>query len=268
MTRAALYTALGALCAMAWSTPAAGHHVVSESGIAWVEPVSVFQVDVQTARFELGPSWRGQWSTLTPSLEWQLHERFSLMGRLPLAMISLDDGRAVAGVADAEVAAKALLWASAHGGLILSAGLGLELPTGSAQDALGAGHVELSPFIALSTQPWSRLILNTLVSERISLEGDAPSSAAHTGSPLSVHAPHELLLRQSVAWLQGPVYAMASVDKIFVWSADEPEGPLSARAELGFAQPGAWRASLAASTPLAGQARQQWSSTLSLAWMF
>ena len=99
--RASLYTALIALTLLSWTAPARAHHVVSESGIAWVEPVSVFQVDVQTARFDLGGSWRGQWSTLTPSLEWRLHERFSLMGRLPVAMISLDDGRAVAGLADA-----------------------------------------------------------------------------------------------------------------------------------------------------------------------
>jgi len=265
--RASLYTALIALTLLSWTAPARAHHVVSESGIAWVEPVSVFQVDVQTARFDLGGSWRGQWSTLTPSLEWRLHERFSLMGRLPVAMISLDDGRAVAGLADAELAVKYLIWASTHGGVILSAGAGLELPTGSAQDALGAGHFELSPFLALSTQPWSRLILNTLISERVSLEGDEPSPS-HTGSPLAVHAAHELLVRQSVAWLEGPVYGTVGVDKIFVWSRDEPAGPLSARAELGFAQSGAWRASLAASLPLAGQARQQWSSTLSLAWIF
>lgn len=267
MMRAAPYTALITLTLLTWSAPARAHHVVSESGIAWVEPVSVFQVDVQTARFDLGDSWRGQWSTLTPSLELRLHERFSLLAMLPMAWISLDDGRAVAGLADAGLSAKYLIWASPHGGMILSSGLGLELPTGSAQDALGAGHFELAPFIALSTQPWSRLIFNTLISERISLEGDDPTPS-HTGSPLAVHSPHELLVRQRVSWLQGAVYGSLGVDKIFVWSEDEPTGPLSASAELGYAQPGAWRASLGATMPLAGQARQQWSSTLSLAWIF
>lgn len=266
MSRAHRLGALATLLALCLSSEVAAHHVVSENGVAWVEPVSVVEVTLQTASFDLGPDWRGQWWTLTPAVEWRLGQRFSLMGRLPIAMILLDDGRGVMGLADAEVSAKGLLWSSAHGGLVLSAGAGAELPTGSTADALGAGHVELTPFIALSTQPWERLILNTLLAERISLEGDQAQS--HSGSPLSVHAAHELQVRQSASWVQGPVYGTLGLDKIFVWSDGEPAGPLSARAELGLASPSAWRLSLSFERTIAGQARSLWRSQTSLAWMF
>lgn len=40
-----------------------------------------------------------------------------------------------------------------HGEFIASIGLSCEFPTGSSDNGIGNGHFELSPFLALSSQP-------------------------------------------------------------------------------------------------------------------
>ena len=282
MTRRSWHALLFALVNLA-SLGAPGrtraHHVVSESGVAWVEPVTVAQVDLRAASFDFGPMWRGRWWQLVPSLEVQALERLSVSARAPIAFIEFEDGRAVLGLADMELAAKGLVWASEHGEWIVSAGVGAELPTGVEEDALGAGHVELAPFVAASAQPISWLILNAAVSERISLVGEdgerAPTPdyvpAGPHGSVLAPHSDHELFGRLTASALRGEsLYVTAGVDGIWMWSGgmDGQRGSLLGRAEVGWAQPGRWRLALGADVPLAGQRRSGLMSRFSAAWMF
>lgn len=246
----------------------AAHHVVSESGVAWVEPMRIVQVELGSSRFDLGPTWKGRWWSMSSSLEWSFTRRLSLMGRLPLLDIDFDDGRKVRGLGDVELSLKALAYASKHGGFIASGGLGVELPTGSAADALGAGHVELTPYLALSTQPARWLLVNLLAADRISLEDQ--SVMAHGGSPLSVHSPHELQLRPSAALVHPKGhYATLGVDQVILWRAEdraEGEGPTTLRGELGWRHDSSrWRVALRAELPVRGPHRHEFLSTLNLA---
>ena len=280
MTRRTWPVGLFALMTLWRSAPevARAHHVVSESGVAWVEPVTVAQVDLRAASFDFGPMWRGRWWQLVPSLEVQALERVSLSARAPIAFIEFEDGRAVLGLADMEVAAKGLVWASEHGEWIVSAGLGAELPTGVEEDALGAGHVELAPFVAASAQPIPWLIVNAVASERISLEREGvevPVSgyvpAGPHGSVLAPHSGHELFGRLTASALRGEsLYVTAGVDGIWMWGGgmNGQRGSLLGRAEVGWAQPGRWRLALGADVPLAGQRRSGPMSRFSAAWMF
>lgn len=240
------------------------HHVVSDSGIAWVEPVSVVQLDVTSARFELGETWQGRWWSVAPMVEFAPWSRVSLMVRVPLIDIRFDDGRAVRGVGDLSSSVKALLWSDRHGKLIVSVGLGVELPTGSARDALGAGHVELVPFVTTSSQLSSRFILSTLWSERISL-GD--EDATTFGSPLAVHERHELFVRAMATWVSASdlgVYATLGADRVVVWQGDE-RGPLTARMELGHARAKRWRLAARLEAPRRGARRHELLTGLNLA---
>jgi hypothetical protein len=241
------------------------HHVVSESGIAWVEPMSVAQVDATSARFDLGPTWQGRWWSVAPMVELTPIKRLSVIARVPMVRIDFDDGRAVMGLGDISTSLKVLCWADEHGKLIVSAGLGVELPTGSARDALGSGHLELVPFVAGSSQIARRVILSGILSERLSL-GEESSG----GSPLAVHEAHELFARVMGTWTSlGPLglYGSAGLDRVVVWSGGV-RGPLTARAELGLVQRQTWRLAWRSELPLAGQRRHKWLTGLNLALWF
>lgn len=275
--RALALTALTTISALTMTTtPAQAHHVVSDSGIAWVEPLTVVEVDARSASFDFGERWRGRWLKLTPSVEAAFNERFSLGLRAPIAVIQFDDGRGVLGLGDLEASAKVLLYGSEHGGLIVSAGLGTELPTGVVEDALGSGHVELTPYITASTQPSSRWIISALASDRFApsifaeeeLEYTEPEDIGPHGSVLSPHSDHELFLRGTVTHLfNANLYLTAGVDHIWVYSKNL-QGESVARAELGWARAREWRVSLGADTPLRGTNRSGTSVRLSWARMF
>ena len=275
MRRALLFAA----CLVAASpATAAAHHVVSESGVAWVEPVSVVEVEASASSFDHGGSRRGSWSAITPSLELALDERFSVSARAPIAMIMFDDGRGVVGLGDVEFAAKARLFASTHGGLIASAGLGVELPTGVVEDALGGGHVELTPFVAASSQVSSRVLFTGLLSARLSLpDPDAPDTSdepveqderlAH-GSVLSPHAPQEIFLRLGVSYvIEGAGYVTLGADAVAPF-ADPSRGPLHARGELGVLPTEDLRVAFGLDAPVLGEQRHGLRGRLSVAWMW
>lgn len=273
MRRAAL---AACLIACAWSpAPARAHHVVSESGVAWVEPVSVLEVEASAASFDHGGARRGSWSALTPSLELALDERLSVSARAPVALVMFEDGRGVVGLGDVSLSAKARLYASTHGGFIASAGAGVELPTGVVEDALGGGHVELTPFVAASSQLTSRLLLTGLLSARLSIAGEGPGGdvveetgrLAH-GSALSPHAPGELFLRLGVSYVtEGAWYVTAGADAVAPF-ADMTRGPLRARAEVGVLPSEDLRVALGVDAPLYGERRRELGGRLSVAWMW
>lgn len=262
-TRALLFTST-ALLWLFLSSTASAHHVVSDTGIAWVEPISVGQLELSTSRFDLGSSYQqGRWWSVATSVELALHKRFSLMVRAPVVRVNFDDGRAAMGLGDMDVSAKFMVFADKHGKFILSAGAAVELPTGSAEDALGAGHVELSPFVAASSNPLKFIVINALFSERISLEGDEELQASHQGSPLSMHAPHELMSRLTVSYV--PVakryYTSAGVDYILTWSSDY-QNLATGRLEAGLYKERSWRVALRLEQPLGGD-RYRSDTTLS-----
>ena len=251
---------------------AQAHHVVSESGIAWVEPVTAVEIETRAARFDFGDYFRGRWTVITPSVEVAPLSWLSVSGRAPIAHIWFDDGRQVVGLADAEVSVKARVLDTDHGAWLVSVGLGAELPTGVVEDGLGGGHAELSPFVAASAQPHERVILSALVADRLSLgQEEAPHSyranAPH-GALIAPHSPHELFTRLSLSTtFRRHAYATLGVDRVSVY-ADRWRGPWSARAELGWAEPTAWRVALGGEMPWGRGVRSGAITRLSVAWMF
>lgn len=247
------------------------HHVVSETGIAWAEPVSVVELDTQAASFDLGAQKRGRWQTMALRMQMAPTNWFSLSLRVPFSAIQFEDGRQALGLGDIETALQVRLFASPHGGLIASAGIGAELPTGVEEDQLGSGHVELTPYIIASTQPLKHLILTTVISYRTAITGetehqDGPRAA--TGSVLAPHSPRELSTRLDVAWVEEQSwYASAGVEAIFMIAQQQPN-PLHGRLEIGWLPSTRWRLALGFERHLRGEPRMRWKGKMNLAWLF
>jgi hypothetical protein len=247
---------------------AAAHHVVSEAGIAWVEPARIAEVELTMSAFDLGASVRGNWQTLALRYEQPFLERFSIAGLVPVSHIDFDDGRRVIGLGDVELSAKAELVATSHGGLLWSAGVGTGLPTGVVADGLGAGHLEVAPFTALSVQPTTWLVLNAVAIHRESLGGgEHPSWQGSHGAVVAPHTDRESALRLEAAVTNGRVYGKLLGEGTRSWQ-EHAASSLRAGAELGFASPGLWRASLRYDMPVAGWRRNSGTLGVAFALMF
>jgi hypothetical protein len=258
------------MCALI-PTWAQAHHVVSESGIAWVEPVSVVEVDAEASSFDLGPWRRGSWQSVAVTAQYAPLEWFSLSARLPVASVQYEDGRGAMGLADVEVGARIRLFETPHGGIIVSAGVGLELPTGDEATGLGGGHYELSPYVAMSTQPLDWLIVSTLVSARLSLlddeDGHSGPPTAH-GAVIAPHAPREVFTRVSAAWVrERALYVSAGLDAAWMIGAMD-QSPWVARAEVGFLGVEGVRVALGVDQTIWGAARHGLKGRLSVAYIF
>ncbi|MEM1347243.1 MAG: hypothetical protein AAGI01_01715 [Myxococcota bacterium] len=240
---------------------ATAHHVVSDSGIAWVEPLSVMDVELSAASFDLGEGRRGSWQTMAVTGQFTLGPRLSWNVRAPWAFVQFDDGRKVLGLGDMEFGAKGLLYATEHGAFILSAGLGVEVPTGEARVELGSGHVEVSPYIAWAPQCAPRHLRFALVSGRRAITR-APAPApqelgeriAH-GSVLGPHGSAEIFGRLGVAFVEPERYYISTgVDAVGM--AEGPSrGPLVWRGEVGWNVSDRVRIAAGVDRHLAGEAR-------------
>jgi len=237
------------------------HHVVSDSGIAWVEPLSVVDVELSAASFDLGAGRRGSWQTMAVTGQFALGPRLSLSARAPWAFVQFDDGRKVLGLGDMEVGAKGLIYATEHGEFILSAGVGMELPTGVERVELGSGHVEVSPYLAVSSQFAPRFLMFGLVSGRRAITGEpAPTPEelggriAH-GSVLGPHGAAEVFGRLGVAFVEPErYYVSAGVDAV-VMAEDPRRGPWVWRGEVGWNVSDRVRIAAGVGGRLAGEAR-------------
>jgi hypothetical protein len=259
-----------------WPAPVSAHHVVSEYGIAWTEPVSLVELDVQTAEFDFGER-RGYWAVTALSLEYAFEERLSGSVRLPFAWIAYADHTDAVGVADIEFGSKVRLVATSHGELILSAGAGIELPTGDVDNGLGSGHFELSPYVSASSAPLNTLVLYALAAERIALgteethaeePGQLDHDHPHEGSVLNPHQKHELFSRLGAAQIFGPVYVSAGCDVVVVWSGGQTLGPVVLRSEFGWLPHERVRLALGGDVNVAGEERFSWRARMGVAWMF
>lgn len=257
------------LCGLLWSAPAAAHHVVSDSGIAWVEPVTVAEVTLEAATFDQG-AWRvGSWQVMAASAQYAPLPWLSGSLRAPVAFVRYEDGRAALGLGDVEVGARVRLWETPHGGLIASAGLGAELPTGDEAVGLGGGHLELSPYVVASAQPLESLLLIGVASGRISLGGEAHDGeiAAH-GAVIAPHAPREVYGRLNAAWVEEDwIYGSAGIDVSYMIGAFD-RTPWVARAEVGYLGIAGLRLALGVEQAVAGEARHGLKGRMSAAWIF
>jgi hypothetical protein len=250
---------------------ARAHHVVSDLGIAPVLPATVVGVSVGSADFDVA-GMRGRWVAVTPQAEVQLGRYLSLLGTLPLARIDYQEGGAHSGLGDVGLSGKLRLYASDHGGLLLSAGLGVELPTGDDENGLGGGHPELAPFAIASSSLWHgaglEWIAYALGSLRMALGAhDHVHNGPAGNSMLSPHAQGELFGRFMSALVRGQGYIGAGVESARVL-AGGPPGYTALRGELGTVLGASLRLFMSVDGTVAGQQRFGVRGQVGSAWLF
>ncbi len=257
---------------------ARAHHAVTDFGIARVEPSTRVTIETLAAGFELAER-SGNWQALVLSGEVTAFTWLSVSARAPFARVSVGDTTHV-GLADAEVAARARLYTTEHGGLILSAGLGVELPTGNSDHGLGGGHVELAPFVSGSAAPLEELVLFAAVAPLVSLgahadEHDHPTAKPHIegtatglrGSVLAPHNPRELAVNAGAAYLVGPAFVSAGLGLAAPLGDHELSTFVSSRLEIGVRVASGLRLLAGAELPVAGDRRFDWKGRLELMWL-
>lgn len=239
-------------------------------------PRTVASLDLAAATFDVGGR-TGAWQSVTPSFEWGFRRRLSVFGALPLAHVAYDGGQSAWGIGDLALSAKVALYETPHGGFLLSAGLGAELPTGD-DDGLGGGHVEVSPFVAASTVlhegTAATLIAYALTSFRWSV-GDGghhhaagiQSHADLHGSVLAPHGERELFGRLMGAAVLGSFYLAAGAEGAAVVHG-AGVGQLAPRAELGWRMTPKVRVFVAGEITALGERRYGTRARGGVAWIF
>lgn len=265
---------------------ASAHHVVSQYGIAPAEPLTRASLELQMRRFAFDDGPAGYAQVATPRVQYAPVPWLSAVARLPVAGLQYEEAPDRFGIGDLSLGAQVRLYASDHGGLIVSAGLGAELPTGDVEAGLGAGHVELAPFVVVSSSPSDEVVLFGSITEQIALGGNEDGHGGHGhehghehahggdasssvhGAVIAPHAAHETRTRIGAAYVFEPFYASVSNSLVVAWSRDAPVGPYTAGAELGWRALEDLRFALGADLPVVGPDRFQWTTQLAASWTF
>ena len=267
-----------AIVAVVTFTPAlaSAHHVVSDYGIAWVEPRGVVEADGQAAAFDFDGR-AGTWQQVSTSVEHAFSGRLSAAVRVPMARIRFADGHTVEGLGDLAITGKVRLLSTRHGKRIVSAGVGAEAPTGDADRGLGSGHWELAPVLAFSSaHAHDRLVIFAILTDRIELgedeahahpDGGQGTEAHAHGSVLAPHGPHELSSRFGAAYVRDRAYVSGGMDLTFAVGDPELDGPAVARMEVGTLAGRRLRLAAGVETTVAGQRRFEWRARLGIAWI-
>lgn len=240
------------------------HHPVSDSAILWVEPVSALEVEVQGLSFRVGDE---DGHALITSVYGQVAvlPQLSATIRAPIALVRFDDGRASLGNADLEFGLRALIYASDHGGLILSGGFSVEAPTGNAEDALGGGHWAIAPHVLASSQLNPYFILSGVLGVGMTLDKEEFDRASVHGAPFAQHAPLELDTRALISALVTPNHYISSGLQLNQPLVGAEGGVVSATIEAGWNPQPQWRISLGGAHTLLGPVRTPWRSHLGVA---
>ena len=261
---------------------AEAHHTVSDFGISWAEPVTVFEATLELAEFDRDGE-RGRYLVTYPVIEYALSDAFSVTARTALVKVFVEGEADRFGLGDSEIGVKYGVYETKHGELLISAGLNLELPTGDADQALSSGHFELSPFVTLSTATASEFIVYAVFADRLSLEGSDDDGHGHHdhhdhhhegasarhGSIIAPHGDHEAFVRLGVAQVMGLLFVSLGYDGLFVFDESEDLlGPQVARFELGYQVFTGGRFALGFAAPFAGPHRFEWRTRSGFSWQF
>ncbi len=244
------------------SSIAYAHHPVSEAGASRVEPSTHFETQFETASFDFGGREVGSWQVLSLRAEYSLVPRLSVSANVPFALLNFSDGRAAMGLSDIELAMNGLVYASPHGGAIISSGLGVALPTGVAADGLSAGHYEGSAFVMLSSQVSIKLNLYANGTYKHAL-GDGVVAT----DSLFPHNNREFDFSQGAQWFWTPkTWTELVTREVISW--EDSWGDLwEAGFRVGFRVADSFRLSSGVWLPLSGESRTLWRANLNLAWL-
>jgi hypothetical protein len=259
------------------TSAAHAHHVVSEHGVASIMPRTVAAIDVGAASFDFDER-KGDWQVVTPSFEWQVFRRFSLFAALPFGRVKVEGRQGAFGLGDLSLSGKLTLVATPHGGFLLSAGLGAEVPTGDADQGFGGGHLELTPFVGASSAFYDSgslaLVVYGMSALRISVGGHehdhgTTTAADHDelGSVIAPHAEREVYGRAMLAAVIGAIDIGSGGEGAVVLHG-EGGGQLGWRSEVGYLATPSLRVSLAIDVTVMGERRYGTRGHLGAAWRF
>lgn len=252
------------LAALAGAPLAHAHHVASDSGITPAKPRTIVEVGGDGGELAQGIA-HGSYVRTTPSVELALG-RISFRVQGAFVSVARDGFGRNTGPGDTEGALKATVWASPHGGGLLSVGLGGKAPTGDHTLGLGGGHWGLAPFVAGSYERESADV--TLVAAAMLIHQLALGEEAHAhGLLVEPHSAQEMSASATLAAVTRQAWAaLGSTTSVGIDPGDGWKWT-SARATLGWLASGRLRAIANVEAPVAGDAGWRWRAGLTLAYV-
>lgn len=208
---------------------------------------------------------RGTFTSLVPRLEWVPTPRLNLRLRVPLDSLTLDGERdSRNGPADTELRLR--LHAYTVEPFRVSLGLVSQLPTGSTVDGLGAGALQVTPFLNAGFRHKS-FVAYLIVGDSISLAGSEKTRRANWVDP---NTDHELRTTLGVIYdFTGTVSAGALVTETIVL-VDEDRGRtlMTGAVTLGTQPDRRLRLVIAEAFPVYGERRFAWKLSAAATYAF
>ncbi len=276
--------------------PASGHHVVSQYGIAPAEPLTRAKLQLELRQFDFGSEASSGTAVMTtPQIEYAPLPWLSGALRLPVGHVSYESGRTETGIGDLATRLQGRIYATEHGLLMMSAGLGAEFPTGDEAAGLGAGHTELAPYVIVSSSPTDELVFFTSVTQQFSLsslnggghgghshdhsyghvhdhshgsKGTRSGTSSVHGAIVAPHTDHETRSIVGAAYVFDPVYLATRSNIVLSWTREKTFGPVELTGEVGWRALESLSLALAADVPVAGPDRYRWKTRLAASWQF
>lgn len=244
---------------------AEAHHPVQDQGVGHAQPRTFAAADVEAAGFELAEQ-RGDYYTLRLRGEYTLVPYFSVGLAAPFHLLKLQDRSLRSGPGDVDVLARLRVVNAERHAWFMSVGLGVELPTGDTDAGLGAGHVELTPFVSTMKSLGPLMVHGTLALNASLAHSEAGHD--HEAEPVFVN-PHSSL---ELVYHAGALYPVSeglylngvAAANTVLEAAERWETFLVLRPEVGFMPADDWRISMVGHLPVAGERRFDWKATATL----
>jgi hypothetical protein len=242
---------------------ASAHHPVGETFAGHAQTTSQAGSEVEVAHFTL-EGITGTYLTVAPLAEFAPVPWFALSGRLPLHHLWLEGDEETTGLGDLDLACKLRL--AATEAFLVAGGLAAELPTGDADDGLGSGHVELSPFVTGAAHSGDWMLHGTMAA-LFSLSGGEHHEHINFVSP---HADQELRYHLGIARALGERWSANLVVAGATVLAAEDRGTtfLTVAPQIGWTPPSAWRVWASVELPVTSDKRFDWKAIASARYLF
>jgi hypothetical protein len=223
----------------------------------------------------------GYWLTACVGAEVALGRRVALTTRLPATFLTRDQGGEAFGLGDADLGVRVLLFEADD--FSLASGLAVEFPIGDRESGIGAGHFELSPYVAAasSIDAFSfRASLAYRGSIGVHSHGDdagahshgddavAHSHGATAEYALGYHADHEIVASVSGTYTFDVVYLTVGTDVAVALVHSERWGMVRAKADVGFVVDDTWRFNAGVDVPIDPPSGPNWSARVGTDWLF
>lgn len=257
------------LTVLLFSAPAAAHHAIQEIGVGHPQPQTFVGVDFAVAGFDLSGQ-RGDYYDLVPNAEYAPWEYLSVGLRLPVYFLELDKQDLRVGIGDLDTVVKLRLYHHPQEKFVLTAGLGGEFPTGDQDRGLGAGDVDLAPFLTAMGMLGPLMLHGTVGVNVAVVKAGAPSSGVEPTNYVSPHSDFELVYHLGLLhWFYERFFANFVVSLNTVLASENRGDTFTVLVpELGVLATRALQVSVRPEIPVAGDRRFEWKLSLNLLWRF